>query len=197
MCCIIFCVNYYIMSIQLKDKLDTDLGFYYWKYYIAGAFWSNIATPINLCITMLSALVSGQANTDNLLPKNIYKDLSIALLLLSTLNTFLRPHIQMNQNVQLKQKYDSLGAEFERVHFSTDTEQEKLEQYEEIAKQMSELRKSDSIVSQNYLTDLIHIICRQTCLKDKNLWLDLLYTKNKDKITQTDNVVDTEGNESA
>ena len=82
----------------------------------------------------------------------------------------------MNENVQLKQKYDSLGAEFERVHFSTDTEQEKLEQYEEIAKQMSELRKSDSIVSQNYLTDLIHIICRQTCLKDKNLWLDLLYT---------------------
>ena len=185
------------MSIQLKDKLDTDLGFYYWKYYIAGAFWSNIATPINLCITMLSALVSGQANTDSLLPTNIYKDLSIALLLLSTLNTFLRPHIQMNQNVQLKQKYDSLGAEFERVHFSTDTEQEKLEQYEEIAKQMSELRKSDSIVSQNYLTDLIHIICRQTCLKDKNLWLDLLYTKNKDKITQTDNVVDTEANESA
>ena len=72
------------MSVQLKDKLNTDLGFYYWKYYIAGAFWSNIATPINLCITILSALVSGQANTDSLLPTNIYKDLSIALLLLST-----------------------------------------------------------------------------------------------------------------
>ena len=72
------------------------------------------------------ALVSGQANTDSLLPTNIYKDLSIALLLLSTLNTFLRPHIQMNENVQLKQKYDALGAEFERVHFSADSEQEKL-----------------------------------------------------------------------
>ena len=59
------------------------------------------------------------------------------------------------------------------------------------------IQLKDSIVSQNYLTDLIHIICRQTCLKDKNLWLDLLYTKNKDKITQTDNVVDTEANESA
>ena len=174
-------------NIQLKEKLDTDLGFYYWKYYIAGAFWSNIATPINLCITILSALVSGQANTDSLLPTNIYKDLSIALLLLSTLNTFLRPHIQMNENVQLKQKYDALGAEFERVHFSVESEADKLEQFEEIARQMSELRKSDAIVSQNYLTDLIHIICRKTCLKDKNLWLDLLYNREEDKETQTDN----------
>ena len=116
-------------SAALKDKLDTDLGFYYWKYYIAGAFWSNIATPINLCITILSALVSAQANTESLLPNNLYKDLSIALLLLSTLNTFLRPHIQMNENVQLKQKYDALGAEFEQVHFSQGTDAMKYGKY--------------------------------------------------------------------
>ena len=85
----------------------------------------------------------------------------------------------MNENVQLKQKYDALGAEFERVHFSADSEQEKLEQYEEIAKQMSELRKADSIVSQNYLTDLIHIICRKTCLKDKNGWIFITEKKIK------------------
>lgn len=172
-------------STALKDKLDTDLGFYYWKYYIAGAFWSNIATPINLCITILSALVSAQANTDSLLPKNLYKDLSIALLLLSTLNTFLRPHIQMNENVQLKQKYDALGAEFEQVHFSQGTDVSKYIKYEEIAKQMNDLRKSDSPISQNYLTDLIHIICRRTCLKGKNLWLDLLYIQSENRETQT------------
>lgn len=172
----------------LKEKLDTDLGFYYWKYYIAGAFWSNIATPINLCITILSALISGQANTDKIMPENIYKDLSIALLLLSTLNTFLRPHIQMNENVQLKQKYDALGAEFEKVHFSNDSNEEKALQYEAIAGEMSKLRQTDSPTSQNYLTDLIHIICRQTCLKEKNLWLDLLYNKDEEKAVQTDEV---------
>jgi hypothetical protein len=172
-------------SAALKDKLDTDLGFYYWKYYIAGAFWSNIATPINLCITILSALVSAQANTESLLPNNLYKDLSIALLLLSTLNTFLRPHIQMNENVQLKQKYDALGAEFEQVHFSQGTDAMKYGKYEIIAKQMNDLRKSDSPISQNYLTDLIHIICRQTCLKGKNLWLELLYIQSENQETQT------------
>lgn len=175
---------------SLKEKLDTDLGFYYWKYYIAGAFWSNIATPINLCITILSALISGQANTDSLLPSNIYKDLSIALLLLSTLNTFLRPHLQMNENVQLKQKYDALGAEFEQVHFSNESNEDKALKYESIAAEMSKLRQTDSPTSQNYLTDLIHIICRQTCLKDKNLWLDLLYNKDEDKSVQTEIIND-------
>ena len=175
---------------SLKEKLDTDLGFYYWKYYIAGAFWSNIATPINLCITILSALISGQANTDSLLPSNIYKDLSIALLLLSTLNTFLRPHLQMNENVQLKQKYDALGAEFEQVHFSNESNEDKALKYESIAAEMSKLRQTDSPISQNYLTDLIHIICRQTCLKDKNLWLDLLYNKDEDKSVQTEIIND-------
>ena len=175
---------------SLKEKLDTDLGFYYWKYYIAGAFWSNIATPINLCITILSALISGQANTDSLLPSNIYKDLSIALLLLSTLNTFLRPHLQMNENVQLKQKYDALGAEFEQVHFSNESNEDKALKYESIAAEMSKLRQTDSPTSQNYLTDLIHIICRQTCLKNKNLWLDLLYNKDEDKSVQTEIIND-------
>lgn len=160
---------------QLKEKIDKDLGFYYWKYYIAGAFWSNIATPINLTITILSALVSGQANTDSLLSLTLYKNLSIALLLLSTVNTFLRPHIQMNENVQMKKKYDALGSEFEKIVFSNISESQKIKNYELIAEKIDQLRINDTPVSQNYLTDLIHIICRNTCLIEKNLWLNLLY----------------------
>ena len=160
---------------KLKDKLDKDLGFYYWKYYIAGAFWSNIATPINLAITILSALVSGQANTDSLLSMQVYRNLSIALLLLSTINTFLRPHIQMNENVQMKKKYDAIGSEFERIVFSNISETNKIKNYELIAEKIDQLRINDTPVSQNYLTDLIHIICRNTCLIEQNLWLNLLY----------------------
>ena len=177
---------------SLKDKLDNDLGFYYWKYNIAGAFWSNIATPINLCITILSALVSGQANTDSLMSPNIYKDLSIALLLLSTINTFLRPHIQMNENVQMKSKYDAIGTEFERVFFSDKTDSDKIKAYDLIAEKLDQLRINESPVSQNYLTDLIHIICRQTCLSSKNQWLSLIYKVNEDanadaNVNTTDN----------
>jgi len=178
---------------SLKDKLDNDLGFYYWKYYIAGAFWSNIATPINLCITVLSALISAQANTDSILNDNVYKDLSIALLLLSTINTFLRPHIQMNENVQMKRKYDANGTEFERVFFSDNTNDEKKEAYGLIAEKLDQMRINDSPVSQNYLTDLIHIICRQTCLSSKNQWLSLIYN-DEEHIDCPDNTIVAEEN---
>ena len=183
------------MSIQLKDKLDTDLGFYYWKYYIAGAFWSNIATPINLTITILSALVSGQANTDSLLSLTLYKNLSIALLLLSTVNTFLRPHIQMNENVQMKKKYDALGSEFEKIVFSNISEIQKIKNYELIAEKIDQLRINDTPVSQNYLTDLIHIICRNTCLIEKNLWLNLLYKNSHNNETVNLDNIDCNVNE--
>lgn len=172
---------------QLKDKLDKDLGFYYWKYYIAGAFWSNIATPINLSITILSALVSGQANTDSLLSSQLYKNLSIALLLLSTINTFLRPHIQMNENVQMKKKYDAIGSEFEKIVFSNISQNQKTKNYELIAEKIDKLR-IDTPVSQNYLTDLIHIICRNTCLIEKNLWLNLLYKNSHNENDSLENI---------
>ena len=180
---------------QLKEKIDKDLGFYYWKYYIAGAFWSNIATPINLTITILSALVSGQANTDSLLSLTLYKNLSIALLLLSTVNTFLRPHIQMNENVQMKKKYDALGSEFEKIVFSNISENQKIKNYELIAEKIDQLRINDTPVSQNYLTDLIHIICRNTCLIEKNLWLNLLYKNSHNNETVNLDNIDCNVNE--
>ena len=171
---------------QLKDKLDKDLGFYYWKYYTL-CFLSNIATPINLSITILSALVSGQANTDSLLSPQLYKNLSIALLLLSTVNTFLRPHIQMNENVQMKKKYDAIGSEFEKIVFSNISQNQKTKNYELIAEKIDKLR-IDTPVSQNYLTDLIHIICRNTCLIEKNLWLNLLYKNSHNENDSLENI---------
>jgi len=61
----------------IENKLDKEIGFYYWKRYIASAFWSNISTPINLSITLLTAITTGQATTEQLLPQNIYVNLSM------------------------------------------------------------------------------------------------------------------------
>lgn len=85
----------------------------------------------------------------------------------------------MNENVQMKKKYDSLGSIFEQVHFSSKSDAEKLVEYDKIAQQLNSFRISESPVSQNYLTDLIHIICRQTCLKHNNMWLDF-YVSEED-----------------
>ena len=46
---------------KIEKFLDAKIGFYWWKKYIAGAFWSNVATPVNLFITLVTALTTGQA----------------------------------------------------------------------------------------------------------------------------------------
>jgi hypothetical protein len=40
----------------LESKIDNDLGYYFWKKYIAAAFWAQISTPLNLMITIMTAL---------------------------------------------------------------------------------------------------------------------------------------------
>lgn len=42
----------------LENKLNVDIGFYYWKRYVAGSFWAQLATPINLAITLMTALTT-------------------------------------------------------------------------------------------------------------------------------------------
>ena len=177
---------------NIKEKLDKDIGFYFWKYYIAGAFWSNIATPINLCITIMSALVSAQANSDDLIPVNIYKDISIGLLLLSTLNTFLRPHIEMNSNIEMKNKLDEFGTRFDEICYSNDTKETKDEKYNLLSNELSKMRINESPVSQNYLTDLIHIVSINWCLKDRERWSDFYAfnqkNQNADSVSDVDDI---------
>lgn len=44
----------YLHLVSVEDNLDKLLGFYYWKRYVSAAFWSNISTPINLAITLMT-----------------------------------------------------------------------------------------------------------------------------------------------
>ena len=101
----------------------------------------------------------------------------------------------MNENVQMKKKYDALGSEFEKIVFSNISEVQKIKNYELIAEKIDQLRINDTPVSQNYLTDLIHIICRNTCLIEKNLWLNLLYKNSHNNETVNLDNIDCNVNE--
>ena len=169
----------------LKNKLDYQIGFYWWKKYIAGAFWSNISTPVNLCITLITALTTGQAATKDLIPENIYINLSISVLVISTLNTFFRPHLQMMENIGNMQKWTEFGCKFSNILNNiernndgkyifnldnTDNLKEKLGNLRELQKNIYEHITTKSSVNQNFLTDLIHVIARKTCLGEKERW---------------------------
>lgn len=163
---------------KIEHKLNVEIGFGWWKRYIAAAFWSNLSLPINLSITLMTALTTAQATTDNLLSQRNYVGLSIATLVMSVLNTFFRPHEQMNANVKLMGKWTEFGNRFESVYYSEYSDcladyKKRLREYEEIQNDVNAFQNTMTPEMQNFMTDCLHIIARLTVLKRRDKWLDL------------------------
>ena len=182
-------IEEYNEMIKIENKLNSDLGYLYWKKYIAGAFWANISTPINLTITILTAIMSGQATTNNLIPQNIYINISITTLLLSTLNTFFKPHAQMTQNIEIMKTWYEYGNQFEKIYYSecsdTDDYKRRLKEYTALYIEINKTKNGESPETQNFITDLINFIVMNSCLKHKSDWLAVdkeLINKNKEKL---------------
>lgn len=164
---------------EIETKINIEIGYRFWKRYVNAAFWSYISLPINLSITMLTALSTGQATTNNLLPKKLYVNISLATLVISILNTYFRPYVQMNMNIEFMNKWSVLGYKFEEIYYSEkrtlDQVNTRLEKYGELMKSINELKKAEILESQNFLTDSIHLALRSCacCLKNKSSWLSL------------------------
>ena len=161
----------------LQDYLDKTITYYYWNKYIASAFWSNISTPVNLTITLLSALTAAQANSSGFLNDQTYANISIAMLLLTTVNTFFRPHEQAQTNMEWLDKWNSIGIMFEDAYYdhmemgTTMALSRTVERYKAIQTEMDALRREDGPGNINFLTDLIHFISMRTCLSD-DTWIE-------------------------
>ena len=172
--------------IEIETKLNIEIGYRFWKKYVTAAFWSYISMPLNLAITMMTALSTGQAATDNLLPKSIYINISLATLVVSVLNTYFRPYVQMNQNIDYMNKWSVMGFHFEEIYYGEKKTlaqiNHRIEQYAALMKDINELKKTEILETQNFLTDSIHLALRSCycCLKNKNSWLALDETLKKE-----------------
>ena len=157
-----------VLMSHLENKLNNTIGRYWWKKYVSAAFWSNIATPINLAITLFTTLTTGQAATESLLSQDIFVRISISSLILSTLNTFFRPHQQMNVNTDAMNKWRHLGTKFEEIYYSecfNDLDYERrIKGYQELQKDVHNEQITQESVIQNYLTDLIYFCVSRSCL---------------------------------
>ena len=176
---------------HLEAKLNTTIGKYWWKKYISAAFWSNIATPINLAITLFTTLTTGQAATDNLLSQDTFVRISIASLILSTLNTFFRPHQQTNSNIEAMNKWRQLGTKFEETYYSecfNDLDYDRrIRNYQELQKDVHDEQITQESTIQNYLTDLIYFCVSKSCLA-KSEWIT-----EKHKTVSNQNTVNKSG----
>lgn len=164
--------------IFLKYKLDEEIGHNYWKRYVASAFWSQISTPVNLTITMLTAITTAQIQSDNFIPHDISSKLAIVSLIIATLNTFFRPHTQYATNKEYLSKWTILGIQFEDEYYdrieTKDLEsfRKKLNAYQKIQDEINALRKEEGTNTLNFLTDFLFYICILTCLRKNKQWLD-------------------------
>ena len=164
--------------IFLKKKLDKEIGYNYWKKYVASVFWSQISTPINLTITMLTAVTTAQIQTNDLISQSISGNLAIVSLILATLNTFFRPHTQYATNTEFLAKWRNIGVKFEDEYYNNMIEKKQLQDYRKrleslrlIQKEVNELRQAEGTNTINFLTDFIFFIAFISCLRNKRNWL--------------------------
>lgn len=181
----------------LMKKIDREIGYNFWKKYVASAFWSQISTPINLVITFLTAITTAQAQSPDMIPQTIYSQLAIVSLIITTLNTFFRPHAQFATNTEFLQKWNDLGVRFEKEYYDKIivrlyNEDEfkfvkaKIAAYEKIQEDMNVLRKTEGANTVNFLTDCIFIVCYSTCIRNYKRWMDhdLKIAKDTEKQTR-------------
>lgn len=162
-----------------KKKLDKEIGYNYWKRYVASVFWSQISTPINLAITILTAITTAQIQTNDFVAPSTSSNLAVISLILATLNTFFRPHTQYATNTEFLSKWVILGVKFEDEYYNNRIEGKtladylkRLESLQAIQKNVNELRQAEGTNNINFLTDFIFYISFFTCLRNNKNWLD-------------------------
>ncbi len=163
--------------IFVERKLDREIGYNFWKKYVASAFWSQISTPINLTITFLTAITTAQAQTDTLIPQTLYSQVAIVSLIITTLNTFFRPHTQYATSTEYLSKWNDLGVQFEKQYYSRKTQYpeicNRIDEYKKLHDEVNNLRKAEGANTVNFITDLIFYICYNTCIRKHKRWLDM------------------------
>ena len=157
---------------RYNTNINKDAGYYWWKRYTYSAFWSISATPINLFITIFTALTTAQSTTGSLIGTTVSSILGITTLILSVVNTFFKPYTQLTENQNLKEKWADIGIEFENIFFSTShDDSEKRSKLMKLAKHYDKvcaLKKTDD---NNYLIDIIFLCSKICCIRKDIKWL--------------------------
>ena len=154
------------------EKVNNDIGYYWWKRYIYSAFWSNISTPLNLAIVVLTTLTTGQSATESLISKEIATILGSVTLFISIFNSYFKPYEQLTQNQCILLDWTKLGEEFDEIYYDrvyTPVEKlGRLKNLEKLFKKVSALKRSND---NNYCIDLLYVFIRLICIRKQINWV--------------------------
>jgi len=152
-------------------KLNRDIGKYWWKKYIVGAFWSNIAVPLNFSITLITAITTGEIASKTLIGAETALSLGITALILSTFNTFFSPEKKLGETKETMRMWTRYGVTLEEIRLKNISDgakrQQRLRDYKKLFEKVNELKRQQS---NDFITDLIHIIIKKMCIKEER-WI--------------------------
>ncbi len=161
------------MTKKLEKELNNTLGLRYWQLFYAIFFWSNIATPLNLAITILSAITTARATESGgsePAPVSSVKGIAIALVVLTTLNTFLRPSTQVGDYMQMFAAWRKYGAEFEELFYSGKAPEVLEVEYRKL---LSEVNKFDAPSVLQPLTEIFASLLVRRHQHNNYQWLQI------------------------
>ena len=142
---------------RLKEYLNIRIGFNYNKTWHCASFWTNISTPINLALTLLTALLAADASsTGNLISQNQYMILSFTTMILTTLNSYFKPYIKSTDVNDTLTKWIEQGHGLENLEFSNNNLKTKYEGYMKLLNDTNSLIKLQASKDKNFLTDGFH-----------------------------------------
>lgn len=157
---------------EFLKKMNEDIGLYWWKYYTYCAFWANIAVPLNLTITILTALTTGQTATGSLLDNHTSMIFGIVVLIISVFNTFFRPTQQLNDNELEKKKWADFGVKFDIIYYSCARDYDGMARnFEKIESLFKEIGNVKRDIKNNYFIDLIFILTKRI-IGDDITWIN-------------------------
>lgn len=157
---------------RLEDKLDRMLGFYYWRTYWATSMWANLSTPLNLTITIFTALMASHSSSStSFISNELNTTINLVTFLLSIINSYFSPQKELNETNDYLGKWLDCGNDFEATVYSEIQNEDKISKYQDILKNANELRKIQYISKRNFVTDLIHLIIRNLFMGGNDRWM--------------------------
>jgi ABC-type multidrug transport system fused ATPase/permease subunit len=151
-------------------KLNEDIGYHWWKLYTYSAFWNNISTPINLVITILTAITAGHSATAAIVSAETNTTIGIVVLFISLFNTFFRPAQQLNESMELMKEWYLYGSTFETKFYIYRTSGCNNEMMQDVRKLFKEVNEKKRNIPTNFFIDLLFLISKKYFIKDDILW---------------------------
>ena len=160
----------HLESTHFEHELNRIIGVRWWKPYISSIWWSNVTTPLNIGMSIMSLVAAGQVSLNSFVSPGIATTLSFSVFVVSLVNTFFTPHSRIVESAEQMEEWKKFGILFEKVYYSskqTDEDvQRRLAEYRQLMMAIRERMSSD----RSLFTDALYSVV--SCVKKVDRWIE-------------------------